>query len=92
MILIGYTWRCPRARHVIFLIGKENNTSKTSLRLYVAVALELAAEQAGIELAEVKNVDLNLIPDEFYCVTYHGTCAEPSPVSPLEQWEEGYYS
>ena len=46
---------------------------KTSLRLSAAVALELAAEQAGIELAEVKNVDLNLISDGFYCVAFHGT-------------------
>ena len=47
--------------------------SKTNLRLSAAFALELAAEQAGIELADVKNVDLDLAPDGTYCVAFHDT-------------------
>ncbi len=46
--------------------------SKTYLRLSAAVALELAAEQAGVELSDIKNVDLNVDPDGLYRVTFWG--------------------
>lgn len=46
--------------------------SKTRLHLSAAAALEIAAEQAGVELSDVKNVDLNVDPDELYRIAFHG--------------------
>lgn len=43
---------------------------KISMRLSAVIALELAAEQAGIELADVQNVDLKVDPSGFYCITF----------------------
>ncbi len=42
----------------------------TYLRLSAVTALELAAEQAEVELSDVKNVDLNVDSDGLYRIAF----------------------
>ncbi len=46
---------------------------ETTIRFSAVTALELAAEQAGIELSDVKNVDLNVDPDGLYHIAFWGS-------------------